>query len=49
MQELVERRNNIENELKQLEKQIFDLETYYLEETQQTGFQILFGLAHYLT
>lgn len=37
MQELIERRNNLENELKSLEKQIYDLETPYLEETQNTG------------
>lgn len=42
MQEIIERRNNLENELKALEKQVYDLESHYLEETQQSGTE-LFG------
>jgi hypothetical protein len=37
MQELLEKRGALENELKILEKQIYDLETNYIEETQATG------------
>lgn len=46
MQELIERRNNLENELKLLEKQIYDLETHYLEDTQNTGSNHVFSFHH---
>ena len=37
MQELLDKRRALESELGSLEKQIFDLETNYIEETQNTG------------
>ena len=37
MQELLEKRNALDSELRNLEKQIYDLETNYIEETQNTG------------
>jgi hypothetical protein len=37
MQELLDKKSNLENELRTLEKQIYDLETNYIEETQNTG------------
>ena len=37
MQEILEKRANLETELKTLEKQIYDLETHYLEEYMGTG------------
>ena len=37
MQELLDKRHALESELRSLEKQIFDLETNYIEETQNTG------------
>ena len=37
MQELLEKRTTLESELRTLEKQIYDLETNYIEETQNTG------------
>lgn len=37
LSEFQEKKNQLEHELKSLEKQIFDLETNYLQETQNTG------------
>lgn len=34
---ILDKKSELEQELKTLEKQIFDLETHYLEETQNTG------------
>lgn len=36
--EIVETKNKLEYELKVLEKQIFELETSYLQETLNSGF-----------
>jgi peptidoglycan hydrolase CwlO-like protein len=47
-QELTEKRQVLENELKVLEKQIFDLETKYLEETATTG-NVIKGWEGYTT
>ena len=35
--EILEKKQNLEIDLKTIEKQIYDLETKYLEETQSTG------------
>jgi len=43
MQELNEKRNTLESELRNLEKQIYDLETNYLEETQTTGIFLVYS------
>jgi len=37
MQELLEKRHTLESDLRALEKQIYELETTYIEETQTTG------------
>jgi len=37
MQELLEKRHTLESDLRALEKQIYELETTYIEETQNTG------------
>lgn len=47
-QELTDKRQGLENELKILEKQIFDLETKYLEETAATG-NVIKGWEGYTT
>ncbi|CAD8075995.1 unnamed protein product [Paramecium primaurelia] len=47
-QELSDKRQSLENELKVLEKQIFDLETKYLEETAATG-NVIKGWEGYTT
>lgn len=48
MQELLDKRLSLETELRSLEKQIFDLETNYIEETQETG-NIVKGWEKFLT
>lgn len=45
--ELTDKRNQLDYDLKNLEKQIFDLETRYLEETAFTG-NIIKGWGDYL-
>jgi len=41
MQEIIDKKAALEAELRTLEKQIYDLETNYIEETQNTGFSII--------
>eukprot|EP01016_Furgasonia_blochmanni_P027242 TRINITY_DN2876_c0_g1_i2.p1 TRINITY_DN2876_c0_g1~~TRINITY_DN2876_c0_g1_i2.p1 ORF type:complete len:252 (+),score=49.44 TRINITY_DN2876_c0_g1_i2:252-1007(+) len=48
LQEIADKRKHLENEILQLEKQIYDLETNYLEETMMTG-NIIKGFESYLS